>query len=81
MATGQVNTGGVSSSMIKSAEVVLLFPQASVAVNVTVTAPFTPQVPVRSAVKSFVHVTSAPQLSLRKVAPPLLLSQANRAVL
>ena len=71
--TSPMKAGAVVSSMVKVAVVSLLFPQSSVAVNVTVTAPVAAQ---RSlSVASLWLQVTALQLSLAS-APPLSASQA-----
>ena len=68
-----LNVGAVVSSIEKTAIVVSEFPQASVAVNVTVADPVAPHSSV-SSVKSFDQI-NAEQSSLA-IAPPLLASQS-----
>src|SRR5688572_30692026 len=72
----QVTEGGVVSTMVKVAVVLLLNPSLSVAVKVTVTAPVSPH---RSdkAVKSFVQVIG-PQGS-DAIAPPFAVNHALRS--
>ncbi len=70
---GSLIDGARLSSMVNVAEVVVVFPQASVAVKITVALPVFPHSSLNS-VKSFVHVTF-PQASLAS-APPLSASQA-----
>ena len=71
------------SSMVKVAVVLVLLPQASVAVKITVAEPVAPQLdpePVEGALralKSLLQLT-APQLSEAE-APPLVFSQSFRA--
>ena len=69
-------TGLVSSTMVKVAEVVEAFPQASVAVKVTVAEPVAPQVS-ETEVKLLLQVTEE-QASLAE-APPLEANQAFKA--
>src|SRR5690606_2103981 len=69
-------TGAVVSSIVKVADVELEFPQASVAVKVTVAAPVAPQRSL-SALKSF-DQEIAEQSSVA-VAPPLLANQSLRS--
>ena len=59
--------------MVKVAVEELVFPQSSVAVKVTVAAPFAPHKSLK-VVKLFVHDASCPQ-ALDTLAPPLLFSQ------
>ncbi len=54
--TGSDISGLVVSSMVKMAEVVLVFPQSSVAVKITSTFPLVPQVVVKSPRKSLDQV-------------------------
>ena len=70
--------GSVVSSMVNVAEVVLVLPQSSVAVKITVAAPVAPQRSLR-AVKSLLQVTP-PHASVAAPAPPLAASQLLRAV-
>ena len=76
MFVGQVKAGAVLSSMVKVALVVVAFPQASVAVKITVAAPVAPQRSL-NAVKLLVQVIT-PQLSVA-VAPPLEAIHAFKA--
>src|SRR5690606_40555688 len=69
-------TGAVVSSIVKVAEVELVFPHSSVAVKVTVAEPVAPQRSL-NALESFAQVTS-PQVS-ELIAPPLLANQALRS--
>ena len=69
--------GSVVSSIVKVAVVVLVLPQSSVAVKVTVAEPVAPQSSDKPA-KLFDHVTS-PQSSVA-LAPPLLANQVFKAV-
>ena len=71
-----VKLGAVASSTVYVADVVVSFPQASVAINTTVALPPLPQVPLKP-LALFVHVT-VPQSSVA-VAPPLLLSHAAKS--
>ncbi len=71
---GQPITGAVVSSVVKVAVVELKFPQASVAVKVTVSVPVAPQASLRP-VLSLVQVT--PEHASEASAPPL---SANHAV-
>jgi hypothetical protein len=72
-----LSTGPMLSSMVKVATVVDLLLHASVAVNVTVADPVAPQAEVKP-MKSWVHETLPHASDAR--APPLLLSQAFKAV-
>jgi hypothetical protein len=71
-----VVAGAVVSSIVNVAETLLLLPQSSVAVKVTVADPVAPQSSLKPA-KSLLNVT-APQLSVA-VAPPLFANQAFNA--
>ena len=70
------NTGAVVSSIVKVADTLLLFPQSSVAVNVTVAEPVAPQSSLKPS-KSLLQVT--PLHTSEAVAPPLLSNQAFNA--
>ena len=70
------NTGAVVSSMVKVADTLLLLPQSSVAVKVTVAEPVAPQSSL-NATKLLLQVTPL-QIS-EAVAPPLLFNHAFRA--
>ena len=74
IAAGHVITGGVVSTMVKVAELVDVFPQASLAVKVTTAKPVEPH-RLLSEVKSFDQVTVPEQIS-EATAPPL---EANHA--
>ena len=69
-----VATGPVVSSMVKVAVVLLLFPQSSVAVKITVAAPAAPQSSLKES-KSLLHDTSLH--ASEAVAPPWLVNQAS----
>ncbi len=73
---GQPITGAVVSSVVKVAVVELKFPQASVAVKVTVSDPLAPQASLRP-VLSLVQVT--PEHPSEASAPPLSANQAAKA--
>ncbi len=78
LAAAVVMVGGVLSIIVSVAVVGVVFPQASVATNVTVVLPEAPH-PVFTTVKLFVQVT--PEHRSVATAPPLLFNQACKAVL
>jgi hypothetical protein len=75
---GHVSTGGVVSTILKVAELVEVFPQASLAVKVTTAEPVEPH-RLLSEVKSFDQVTVPEQIS-EATAPPLEANHAFNAV-
>jgi uncharacterized membrane protein YagU involved in acid resistance len=74
---GESIVGGVVSTIVNVAAVVLLLPQASVAVNITVAAPVAPHRSL-NAVKLFVQVTLPEQISLA-LDPAWLVNHAANA--
>ena len=68
--------GAVVSSIVNVAVVLLLLPQSSVAVKVTVAMPVAPQSSLKAA-KSLLQVTSLQASDA--IAPPLLASHASRS--
>ena len=74
-----VKIGFVVSSTVNIAVVVDMFPQASVAVKVTVMLPAFPQVDRNAAVAPLFDQVTVPQLSVA-IAPPLVANQALNSV-
>ena len=77
--SGQIKTGAVVSSIMNVAAVVLVLPQSSVAVKVTVVSEPPAQSSILGVVKLLLHTTSL-QTS-EATAPAALFNQANSAAL
>ena len=72
--------GLVVSSIVNVAEVVLVLPQASLTVNMTVALPVPPH-PLLRPVKLLLHVNSLPQAASVATAPPWVFNQLMSASL